>query len=111
MSDERLSGSQPLPAQLQPLFWDYDCHALTWDEDRDLVIARVLAAGDWDAVTWLRGRAGDPLLRQWLQERRGGGLSARRLRFWELILGLSHRRVNGWLAAPGRRIWEGRTTR
>lgn len=109
MSEEQLSGSQPLPAQVQPLFWDYDFRSLTWDEDRDLMIARVLSVGDWDAVTWLRRRAGDLLLRRWLQERRGGGLSAQRLRFWELILGLPHRQVNGWLAAPGRLIGEERT--
>jgi hypothetical protein len=111
VSDEQLLGSYPLPVKLQPLFWDYDFHALTWDEDRDLVIARVLAAGDWDAVIWLRGHASDHLLRQWLQQRRGGGLSPQRLRFWELILRLSHRQVNTWLAAPGRLTWERRAAR
>ena len=38
----------------------------------------------------------------------GAGLSARQLRFWELILELPHREVNAWLAEPARRIWEAR---
>ena len=111
MSDERPADIQQLPPMLHPLFWDYDFGVLTWDEDRDLVIARVLAAGDWDAVLWLRGYAGDGLLREWLLRRRGGGLSARRLRFWELILGLPHRQVNAWLDEEGRSIWESRAAR
>jgi hypothetical protein len=34
-----------LPSFLRPLFWEYDCKALTWEADRDLIIARVLASG------------------------------------------------------------------
>jgi uncharacterized protein DUF6922 len=47
-----------LPALLQPFFWDYDFKTLTWDDDRDLIIARVLASGTWEAITWLRTRLG-----------------------------------------------------
>lgn len=43
-----------LPALLRPFFWDHDFKALTWDEDHDLIIARVLASGTWEAITWLR---------------------------------------------------------
>jgi hypothetical protein len=50
----------------------------------------------------------DEELRQWLQRRRGAGLSSRHLRFWELILELPRREVNAWLAQPGRQAWEGR---
>ena len=97
-----------LPRSLRPLFWDYDFARLTWNADRDLIIARILAAGNWDAIRWLCRRVPDPELRGWLQHRRGAGLSNRQLRFWELILGLPHRQVNAWLAQPGRQAWEGR---
>ena len=100
--------SSRLPATLQALFWDYDFAALSWEDDRDLIIARVLTSGDWDAVTWLRSRVGDRALREWIERHRGGGMSPQRLRFWELILGLPHRRVNAWLAAEGRQIWDKR---
>jgi hypothetical protein len=97
-----------LTRSLRPLFWDYDFADLTWESDRDLIIGRILAAGNWDALRWLKRQLPDPELRIWLAHRRGAGLSNRQLRFWELILDLPHRQVNSWLAHPGRRIWEGR---
>jgi hypothetical protein len=105
-------GQTPdLPERMRPLFWDHDFSALTWDADRDLLIARVLVAGDWEATRWLRRELGDGALRAWILERRGRGLSPRQLRFWELILRLPHRQVNSWLAEPGRQIWESRAAR
>ena len=106
-------GSRPvrpsrLPAMLRSLFWDYDFEALTWENDRDLITARVLASGGWDAVLWLRSRLGDNALRDWIERYQGRGLSPQQLRFWELILGLPHRQVNAWLAAEGRQIWDKR---
>ena len=98
-----------LPAMLRPLFWDYDFETLIWERDRDLVTARILALGTWEAVTWLRSRLGDRALRDWIERRQGRGLSPQQLRFWELILGLPHRQVNAWLAAQGRQIWDKRT--
>ena len=104
-------ASTPLPEFLRPLFWDYDFDELTWEEDRDLVIARVLADGPWSAVTWLRSQLGDAELRRWIEARQGRGLSPQQLRFWELILDLPHRRVNTWLATPDRQTWDGRLWR
>ena len=97
-----------LPALLRPLFWDYDFKTLTWDDDRDLIIARVLVSGTWEAITWLRVRLRDQALREWIERRRGRGLSPRQLRFWEVMLDLPHRQVNTWLRAEGREIWEQR---
>jgi hypothetical protein len=97
-----------LPKTLRRFFWDYDFARLSWAEDRDLIIARILAVGDWKSIRWLRRRLPDEELRQWLQRRRGAGLSSRHLRFWELILELPRREVNAWLAQPGRQAWEGR---
>src|SRR4029453_5791484 len=88
-----------LPALLGPFFLDHDFKTLTWDDDRDLIKARVLASGTWEAITWLRALLGDQALREWIERRRGRGLSPRQLRFWELMLNLSHRQVNAWLRA------------
>lgn len=98
-----------LPEKLRPLFWDYDFYSLTWEYDQDLIIARILAAGDWKTVTWLRERMDDCRLRTWIEQRCGRGLDTRRLRFWALILELPSRQVNVWVASPERRVWEGRT--
>jgi len=97
-----------LPKQLRPCFWDYDFARLSWEEDRELVIARVLATGSWEAIQWLRAQLGDPALREWLQRRRGAGLSPRQLRFWQLMLGLPRRQVDAWLAAEARQVWDRR---
>jgi hypothetical protein len=97
-----------LPKLLRPFFWDYDFHRLAWVTDRDLIIARVLAVGNWDSIRWLRRRLPEPELRDWLRQRRGAGLSNRQLRYWELILKLPRREVNSWLADPCRQIWENR---
>jgi hypothetical protein len=104
----RAAAPVRLPRRLRPLFWDYDFARLTWKADADLSVGRILTAGDWEAVHWLLGVLPKPALRDWLEPRRGAGLSARQLRFWELLLGLSHRQVNTWLADPARRLWEGR---
>jgi len=57
--DTKPTKRSRLPALLRPFFWDYDFKTLTWDDDRDLIIARVLASGTWEAITWLRVRLGD----------------------------------------------------
>ncbi len=75
--------SPQLPTLLRPLFWDDDFEALAWENDRDLIIARVLTSGGWDAITWLRFHMGDRALREWIERHQGRGLSPRQLRFWE----------------------------
>jgi hypothetical protein len=100
--------SSRLAKFLRPLFWDHDFARLSWAKDRDLIIGRILAVGNWQSLRWLRRRFPDAELRAWLVQRRGAGLGSRHLRFWELILGLPHPQVNAWLAQPGRQAWEGR---
>jgi hypothetical protein len=106
--DPRLPMSGRLPPSLKPLFWDHLFARLSWEADSDLITSRILTAGDWDAVSWLRRTLGDDGLRTWLERRRGGGLTPRQLRFWELVLKLSHREVSGWIADPRRQLWKGR---
>lgn len=99
-----------LPDSLRSFFWDYDFDVLTWENDHDLIIKRILTSGDWKAITWLRSRAGDQSLREWIIQHQGDGLNRQKLRFWELILGLPHRQVNTWLANERRKVWEKRAT-
>jgi hypothetical protein len=108
MKRPRSAGAVRLSKRLRPLFWDHDFGQLTWEADSELIIGRILAAGDWEAIQWLRRLLSGPVLRDWLVRRRGAGLNSRQLRFWELVLGLPHRLVNTWLRDPGRQVWEGR---
>jgi len=103
-----LEAEARLPEILRPLFRNSDFDQLTWRDHRDYVVRRVLSAGTWDAVCWLRVRFSDGVLRQWIDQHHGRGLSSRQLRFWELILDLPRPLVDAWLQSEGRRIWEGR---
>jgi hypothetical protein len=47
-------------------------------------------------------------LRDHLARTRGRSVDRRRLRYLEAILDLDRAAVDGWLADPSRRIWEGR---
>ena len=99
-----------LPESIQQLFWDQDPRALRWGRDRQAIIGRVLSAGSWDSVSWVRRRAGDEALRDWIEASRGRGLSPRQLRYWQLILGIPARRVNAWLRDDARQVWDHRTS-
>lgn len=106
-----MAASKKLPRKLKALFWDCPFETLSWKEDHELIISRILTSGNWDAVTWLRSHAGDQSLREWIERHQGKGLSPPQLRFWELILGLPHRQVTIWLSSERRAIWEKRVNR
>ena len=102
-----LPVSDKLPELLRPLLWDSDFDQVTWRGHRDYVVRRVLSAGTWDAVCWLRA-ASATAPAPWIEQHQGRGLSSRQLRFWELVLDLPRPLVDTWLASEGRKIWEGR---
>lgn len=104
------TAAAPLPESLRGLFWEYDFDDLSWQEDRHLIFRRVLSAGPWETVQWLRRRAGDRAIREWIRENRGRPLSRRQLRFWQLVLDLPSEEVDAWLDAREGDPWERRTT-
>jgi hypothetical protein len=97
-----------LPAPVQALFWDFASHSLRWDQDRELIISRILASGPWETVRWLRVEAGDEVIRSWIEKHEGKGLSPRQLRFWQLVLDLPASEVDQWLAKLDRKVWDQR---
>ncbi|MEW5869920.1 MAG: hypothetical protein AB1894_11635 [Chloroflexota bacterium] len=99
-----------LPEFLKPHFWDCDFSALSWTDQRDFVIRRLLQSGNWQALTWLRLELGDAELRRWIEQRRGAGLSPRQLRFWEAVLEMPHAKVTRWVHDAARHPWERRLT-
>jgi uncharacterized protein DUF6922 len=106
VSEER--SETGLPDRLREFFWEYDFDNLSWEKDRELVVARVLQSGDWESVKWLRTRLDDETLRGWIERREGRGLSNRQLRFWELIVGVRKELVDEWIRDPSRAVWESR---
>ena len=105
---EHSKAKTALPERLRELFWEYPFDELTWEEDRDLVIGRVLSRGPWETVEWLRREVGDEAVRGWIERARGRGLSRRQLRFWQLVLELPPEEVDAWLEEPEPDLWEHR---
>jgi hypothetical protein len=99
-----------LPSSLKKFFWDYDFHRLNWKNDRDLIVGRILSSGDWEAVIWLRSQIDVVELKRWITDHRGAGLNPQKLRFWELILHISHHLINSWLNDQERMIWAKRVS-
>lgn len=105
---EQSDAKTALPEHLRELFWEYPFDELSWEEDRDLVIGRVLSRGPWETVQWLRQELGDEVVRGWIERALGRGLSRRQLRFWQLILELPPQEVDAWLEAREPDLWEHR---
>jgi hypothetical protein len=99
-----------IPKALEPLFWEYEFGEIEWDSDRDLIIRRVLSAGGWEAISWLRKELGDQVLREWIIATKGRSLNPRQLRFWQLILDLPARTVSAWIKESRRYTWTTRVS-
>lgn len=106
MTGANRTAGAALPEALRGLFWEYDFEDLSWEEDRDLIVGRILSAGSWESVQWLRRRAGDAAVRDWIRRHHGRTLSRRQLRFWQLILELPSEEVDAWLEAREPDLWE-----
>ncbi len=74
----------PLPKKLSKLFWDYNFKSLSWREDKDFIIKRILQTGDWESIKWLRKTADELAIRSWIEDHHGRGSDSRRLRYWGL---------------------------
>lgn len=99
----------PLPKMLKSFFWDRGFRSMSLSSDADFVVGRLLAEGTRESVRWLRRRVGDETLRTWFTQHSGRGLTPRKLRFWELVLKLDHRKVNTWVARQKDDPWHRRS--
>ena len=103
-----MTRKRGLPKEFRPLFWDHRFSQISIENDRDLIIRRILSIGSWDAVGWLRNELGDESLREWLISQNGRGLTPRQLRFWGLIYDLPVRQVNKWVQNARSGVWANR---
>ena len=94
--------------KLKSLFWDYDPEAIDLEEDKVLIIRRVLSRGSVEDLKWLRRTIGDEEIKGFLLKTKGRGIEKRRLRFYGVIFGLPDKKVREWLKDPSRRIWDER---
>ena len=100
--------SPPLPPEVRTLFWEHGDRPLSLENDHDLVLGRVLSAGSWEAIRWLRAQVGEPVLREYLSQTRGRMLSPRQLRLWQVLLDLPEQAVSQWIEGAARQVWDRR---
>ena len=94
-----------MPPRLRSFFWDTRPGSLDLERDREFVTGRLLQEGGLAEVKFLRSRYGDAAIRGWMLRHQARGLDASRIRFWQLLLRLSERRVSPWLRRARRGDW------
>ena len=99
-----------IPKHVLDLFWEYPKKELSWSEDAELIIRKVLESGGWESVKWLLATTGYAWLKSWVIRRRGAGLDPKRLRFWQLALNLPEETVTNWITENGSNPWQQRLT-
>lgn len=105
------SRATALPPTLHHYFREYDPGRLRVVEDRPTIMLRLMESGEQDAIRWLRSTYGDGPLHEFVAARQGRGLSPKRLRYWELLLGLPGDDVSRWVASARAGTWYGRIQR
>jgi hypothetical protein len=79
--------------------------------DRDLVVRRVASEGGLRAIRLLRSRVGDEAIREVILRTEARGLSPRRIRFWQLLLGVPAPTADAWVRAARSGTWARRARR
>jgi len=100
--------SARLPPYVRELFWEYGPRGVSWSRHRGFIVKRILSDGESRALRWLRRNMTDGELRRWFRETRGRALDPPRLRYWEVVLGLPKKEVDGWIRSMRKGPWHRR---
>ena len=98
-------GEREFLGGLETIFWDVDIASLSWDENRDFIIRRILTHGNLDMLRRLRFRIGDSGLVDWFALHQGKGLSPRQLRYWQVILNIPKDTIDPWINRSKNSLW------
>jgi hypothetical protein len=96
------------PTEVRGLFCDLDPDTIAPRGHRPFVIQRVLSSGGIGPFRWIRSLASDEELRRHIKGREGREIAPRRLRYFELVLGLPRAEVSAWIRRQGRSPAPGR---
>ncbi len=95
---------------LYPLFWECDPKTFDIGKHADLIIARIMERGNWDAMVWLQQTYSGDRLRAFLETRGKRILPFRELNYWALICRIPFEKKQYWLKqARGKSdVWKNR---
>jgi len=88
MSQEPKATSQ-LPSHLQRFFWEYDPQVLDIKKHADVIMARIMERGSWQAMMWLRKVYPSEVLADFLSDKGWRVLPPREVNYWALVSGMS----------------------
>ncbi len=91
------------------LFFDCEPGGVDSVRHADFVAGRLMESGGLDAIRWLRSTYHEDGLAGYLRRTHGRAIGRRRLRFWQVILGLPEAEIDEWLSHPGRTLWDSRS--
>ena len=80
-----------LPPGLYRFFWEYDQQHIDIHEHCELIMTRIMARGDRQAMTWLRKIYSGEKIREYLFKKGWKVLPPRELNYWALVGGVSDR--------------------
>jgi len=80
-----------LPSGLYRFFWEYDRQSLDIRKHCELIMARIMARGDRQAMVWLRKVYSEEKIRNFLFKKGWKVLLPRELNYWALVSGVSER--------------------
>ena len=92
-----------LPTELRPYFWEHDFAKLSLEQDRSLIVYRLVELGSPPVVKWLRAAFGDAAIHDEIAAIRSRGISYARVRPW-----VSAREYAEWTRDRPPSLWEGR---
>jgi hypothetical protein len=79
--------AEPLPHEVEKLFWDTDPATIDLDRHGDYVMERIMSRGGWEAMCWLRRTFSQRRLADFLL-RKGARLAPRERAYWALVAGV-----------------------
>ena len=96
----------PIPEDVARLLWDMDVAKVDLEQARDLVLARVMSRGTWNAMQWLRRRYATAVLAEFVRRSGPRLLAPRDLAYWALVCGVELARAQPD-SGGGRPRWAG----
>jgi len=99
-----------IPEEIEPLFWEYNPKSLDCDVHADVIMARIMERGGWEAMCWLRQTYPIKRLAEFLECRGRRILPPRELNYWALMCHIPAETRQEWIQQARERedVWNTR---
>jgi hypothetical protein len=100
-----------LPAYLHRFFWEYDPGSLDIHKHADIIMARIMERGSWQAMVWLSNEYSPEVIKNFLSVKGWQVLPPREVNYWALITGMPVEAKKRLVKKSGKRdaVWSQRS--